>query len=402
VSPSPHGTQETTPSLALWRSNRVIGLFPELLGVGGVQEAGRQIARALDAITHRHGWEVQILSLNDARGEHQLPACDFPVRFYGFGRRKTSFVLSMMRQALSLDTYKLRVVLAAHPNLAPPASFIKCFSRSVKTIVMTHGVEVWSRLSLARRTSLSHADLVLAPSQDTAEKLTSVQGIPIEKIRKLLWPLNPEFLRLADSPAGLRLPPGFPQGSIVLTVGRWAKSERYKGLDDLIKATAELRSSLADLQLVVVGGGDDLARHRKLATDAGIADSVHFLEHLSREELAACYANADVFALPSTGEGFGLVFLEAMAFAKPIVAASCGGTMEVVEHGANGLLIPPHNYQSLADALNKLLRDDSLRTKLGRGGAEMVRRKHRFRDFELGLDQILEEVAGLHSSRARL
>jgi phosphatidylinositol alpha-1,6-mannosyltransferase len=401
VSRSSSYAHGTGPSLCSSRL-RVIGLFPELLGIGGVQEAGRQTARALSTIADEHGWELQLISLNDAHGKHQVPSCDGPVGFFGFGRRKISFILSVMHQVLWLGRDSLNLLLAAHPNLAPPASGMKRFSRSARTIVMTHGVEVWSRLSSIRRSALLHADLVVAPSGDTVEKVAAVQGVRRESIRKLGWPLSPEFLQLADRPASPQVPRSFPQGHVILTVGRWVRSERYKGIDDLIQATAELRSTHRDLHLVAVGGGDDLARVQRLAIDAGIGGSVDFLEHLSREELAACFANADVFAMPSTGEGFGLVFLEAMAFAKPIVASACGGTTDVVEHGVNGLLIPPGDNQKLIAALNSLLLDESLRAELGGRGAEMVRRKHRFEDFRIALEQILGELVPSHMERARL
>ena len=133
----------------------------------------------------------------------------------------------------------------------------------------------------------------------------------------------------------------------MLTVGRWASAERYKGIDELIHATTLLRSKVDNLHLVVVGQGDDLPRLRKLAIKEGGAKSVHFLGRVSREELAACYAGTDVFAMPSSGEGFGLVFLEAMAFAKPIVGTSRGGTTDLVEHEVNGLLVPSGESRGL-------------------------------------------------------
>jgi phosphatidyl-myo-inositol dimannoside synthase len=388
--------------IASSRSQRLIGLFPELLGTGGIQEAGRQTVRALSTIARNRGWQLQVFSLNDAQGEHDLLFAGHAVRFQGFGRKKTHFVLSVMRQRQKLRGNHSCLVLAGHPNLAPPASWIKGFSLSVKTVVMTHGIEVWSPLPLLKRLALLHANLVLAPSQHTEAKLAEVQRIHRKKIRKLAWPVNPNLLRMADTPARLRLPPAFPQGRVVLTVGRWSASERYKGLDDLIAATAQLRHTFADLHLVVVGGGDDLPRLRNLAATMGTSDAVDFLDRLPQEELAACYANADVFALPSTGEGFGLVFLEAMAFAQPIVASACGGTMDVVIDGVNGLLISPHDNPSLVDSLGRLLRDDSLRATLGQNGAEMVRRKYQFEAFERELANILNEVSPLQSSRADL
>ena len=105
--------------------------------------------------------------------------------------------------------------------------------------------------------------------------------------------------------------------------------------------------------------------------------------------------------MPSTGEGFGLVFLEAMAFAKPIVASACGGTMDLVVNRVNGLLVPPHERHRLAEALNSLLQDDSLRRRLGRLGSQMVRQKYRFETFEAELEHILEELDPLHAPSER-
>ena len=169
-----------------------------------------------------------------------------------------------------------------------------------------------------------------------------------------------------------------------------AAAERYKGADELIRAVAQLRASVPGLHLVAVGGGNDLLRLRGVAADLGAADRVHFLENLSREEIAACYAHADLFVLPSAGEGFGLVFLEAMAFAKPVVGVAFGGTTDVVKDGINGLLVPPRDPDHLAQALSTLLHDGSLRAELGQRGAEIVRQKYQFDVFQAELEKILD------------
>ncbi|MGH9747238.1 MAG: glycosyltransferase family 4 protein [Candidatus Acidiferrales bacterium] len=374
------------------RPVRIVGLFPELLGVGGVQEAGRQTAAALDEIGRRRGWSLDVLSLNDEPGARVLRAAEQGIPLRGFGRAKLHFVLSALGQARS-DT---RIVLAAHPHLAVPAEIMKLRVPGLKTIIMSHGIEVWERMSPLRRQALRRSDRVLAPSSDTARKLADVQSLPAENIRKLPWPLNSQMLRLADAPANLLLPAEFPQGQVVLTVGRWAAAERYKGADDLIEAIAQLRPSFSNLRLVAVGGGDDLPRLRKLAADAGVADRVSFLEGLTREQIAACYARCDVFALPSTGEGFGLVFLEAMAFGKPVVGADSGGIPDLVQHDVNGLLIPPRSRERLVDVLGLLLHDRAMCARLGSQGAEVVRRKYSVAVFERELEQILED-AGVDS-----
>jgi phosphatidylinositol alpha-1,6-mannosyltransferase len=378
---------KSTPQL-----ERIIGLFPELLGVGGVQEAGRLTAAALSEIALRRGWSADFLSINDPPGPHSLAVARRAISIRGFGRAKIAFVVSAIGRVRAAAKDGTSIILAGHPNLAVPADWMQRACPRAKTIVMAHGVEVWKPLPLFRRRALLRANLILAPSRDTVQKLVDVQGVAPEKTRRLAWPLSDGFLRMADAPAGLPVPPAFPQaGPVILTVGRWASSERYKGADELIRAIPQLQAAVPGLHLVAVGVGDDLPRLRELATGLGIAGRVHFLENLSREEVAACYARADFFALPSTGEGFGLVYLEAMAFSKAVVGAAYGGTTDVVEDGVNGLLIPPHDAGALARALGRLLGDEPLRTQLGRRGAEIVRRKYEFGVFQAELERILSD-----------
>lgn len=376
-------------------ARELIGLFPELMGPGGVQEAGRQTASALAKIASECGCLTSFLSLNDQPQLHSIDESERQISFRGFGRSKLNFVISALRESGK----KARVVFAAHPHLAILAALMKMKSLHLKTVVMSHGIEVWKPLPVLRRKALLAADLVLAPSSDTAKNLAEIQGVPKEKIRRIPWPLGTSFLFMADASAKPAAPRALPAGRFILTVGRWDASEKYKGADDLIRAVAQLRSSFPGLQLVAVGGGSDLPRLRNLAVKLGIADHVHFLEGLSREELASCYSRAEIFALPSAGEGFGLVFLEAMAFGCPVVGAACGGTTDIVEDGVNGALVPPRAPDRIAEALDRLLRDESLRKRLGCSGAEMVRSKFSFENFRHGLQQILREC-GLDSGRS--
>ena len=169
--------QKNAPSALSQESNRIVGLFPELLGVGGVQEAGRQTAGALDEITRRRGWSLELLSLNDEPGEGVLRFQGREIPFTGFGRAKARFVIAAVRLARKNP----RVVLAAHPYLALPASLMKLRSSVSKIIVMSHGIEVWNRLPFLRRRALLQADLLLAPSSNTARKQSKYNLHPRKK-----------------------------------------------------------------------------------------------------------------------------------------------------------------------------------------------------------------------------
>ena len=377
------------------RAIHITALFPELLGVGGVQEAGRLTAIAADEIARRNGWSISFAALNDPEGEQQLSLAGRTIALQGFARAKGKFILAAIAGARAALGCHVHIILAGHPNLAPIAVWMQKTSPRARAIVIAHGIEVWQPLPLFRRATLRHAHIVAAPSTDTIEKVVKFQRIAPDRMRLLPWPLNPDFLRLTER-TDLAAPAGFPQGAgkIILTIGRAAKSEQYKGTDSLIHAVAQLPAAMQDVHLVVVGGGDDLPRLKSLAQSEGIADRVHFLEKLAREQLAACYAHSDIFAMPSAGEGFGLVFLEAMAFGKPLVAAEAGGAVDIVEDGVNGMLVPPHDGPALIAALYRLLKDDSLRATLGAQSAAIVRQKYQFAFFQAKLERLLSECTG--------
>lgn len=362
------------------------------MGFGGIQQASRQLVCALQNILARRNGELSLLGLNDPTGVQTLPLERNTIHFEGFNRAKIRFVA----RALFLATKRPRILLAGHPNLALPASWMKKLAPSTTTIVLCHGVDVWAPLPPRRRKALLAADLALVPSTYTAKKLSEIQNFPPQKIRILPWPINEEMLQRSENPAALNPPPEFPDGRVILAVGRWASSEKYKGADDLIRAMPELLKSHAKLNLVLLGRGDDLPRLKSIAIELKISQSVRFLEGISDQQLAACYKNAEIFALPSTGEGFGIVFLEAMAFGLPVVGANAGGVTDIVQNNKNGLLVPPKSPDALSEALATLLSDPSLRTNLGLNAKETIQNKYLFASLEKGLEQLLLEC-GLDS-----
>ena len=365
----------------------IVGLYPELLAPGGTQRAGRHTAAVLAEYAERQGTPYRFLSLSDPPGTHQLRVGEHVFTARGFARAKQHFILAALRLALRHP----RLVVAGHPNLAPVAWAIQSLFPGPRTVVLTHGIEVWTPLPVRRRWPLRRADLVLAPSADTAGKLVSVQGVPKEKVRQLPWGLDPDF------PAGCasmtnHVPPGFPKGRVVLTVARLAANERYKGVDNLIKAVPRLLPSVPDLHLVAVGDGDDRPQLEKLAREIGAAERVHFLSGLAQEELVACYGGCDVFALPSGGEGFGFVFLEAMGLGKPVVGGAHGGIPDIIEDGVTGFLVPFGDGERLAGVLQRLLSDEPLRREMGQRARERLRSMYLFEHFRTRLARIIEDV----------
>jgi phosphatidyl-myo-inositol dimannoside synthase len=380
----------------LTSNDRIAALFPELLGVGGIQEAGRLTAAALAQIAASRGWDTDFLSLNDAPRTGTVSCNDRNVEFRGFSRSKGRFILAAMASARK----QTRVALAMHPHLARVAAQMKRLQPQLQMAVMSHGVEVWKPLSTFPRKAFLKADLFIAPSTYTLEKVIEVQGAARAKTKHIPWPLNPDFLEMAEKPESLPVPPDFPKGLVVMAAARLAADERYKGVDQLIRAVAQLAPKIPSLHLVVVGNGDDLPRHERMARELGVSGRLRFFQGLSPTEIAGCYSQCDVFALPSTGEGFGFVFLEAMAFGKPVIGAAAGGVTDIVQHGQNGLLVLTRQSGQLAQSLELLLTNKSLRVELGQKGADIVRLKYRFDGFLSELEHLLCDC-GLQSERGR-
>lgn len=366
-----------------------MGLFPALEGVGGIQEASRLTAAALAEIAPRYGWSVDFLSLNDPPEHRTFTLDGMQIAFRAFGRAKARFMISVIGHTLS-DSH---IVLAAHPYLSVAAAQMKLLQPKIRMIVVSHGIEVWQPLSVLRRKAFLSADVFVAPSRYTINQLVETHDVPEIKTRRLPWPLSPDFRELVERCEKLPLPARFPTGLVVLATARLATGEKYKGVDQLILAIARLAPKLPSLRLAVIATGDDVARHEQIARELGVSQRVTFFSGLSSAEIAACYSRSDVFALPSTGEGFGFVFLEAMAFRKPVIGAAAGGVTDIVEHEKNGLLVEPGDVEALTRALERLLSDESLRLELGREGAESVRLEFQFAAFRSRLEAILRECS---------
>ena len=385
---APHPQAAPLPARRVTMSY-LVGLLPDVFPPGGVQRISRHVAAVTAKFAADRNIGVRFLSINDPPGLHTLRVGPLEFAVSGHAGSKTQFVLAAMRAARR----KPALVIALHPHLAPITWAMKARSRKLRSMVFAHGIEVWQPLSWLRGAALRRVDVVVGPSADTLQRLISVQGVRADKIRRLPWGLDPDFEARLAARNHLVPPPGFPRGGrVVLSVGRWDTAEQYKGADTLITALPRILKALPDVSLVLVGDGNDRPRLEQLACDRRIAAHTYFLHGLTPEQLSACYANCDVFALPSRGEGFGLVFLEAMAHSKPVIGGAHGGTPDIVEDGVTGLLVPHGDADRLGQALESLLNHADEARQMGERGRERVLREFSFKHFQSALTELLQDV----------
>ncbi len=207
------------------------------------------------------------------------------------------------------------------------------------------------------------ADRVITTSDYSCRQISRFYGVARKKIL-----IVPELIDLTAWHRSLSEAPVQEGALRVLCV---AHLYPRKGIDTLIQAFAGVRQ---DSVLRIVGAGPERKRLEHLAHALHLTERIRFLGHLPLHDLMAEYRNACLFALPTSQEGFGIVFLEAMASSLPVIAGRAAAVPEVVVDGVTALLVEPGDEQALTEALEKLLQQSSLRFTMGAAGLAHVQR----------------------------
>jgi phosphatidyl-myo-inositol dimannoside synthase len=354
---------------------------------GGIARIARATSLACSQVCAERGWKLTALSLLDrgeVRDDRYLPA---GADYLTFGGNRLALARALLSRAWS-DSHAGTIF--CHVNLASLGLFYprRRPASARQYVVVAHGVDVWGALPPHRRYALRVGREVWPVSGFTGRMLRNVQGVGQDRIRTIYNCLDPFWSAVAG-------PDSVKDGRYVLCVSRLARSDRYKGVEDLIAAFNLAAGRLGALRLVVVGDGDDAARLWAVAAKGAAAKQINFRGAVDDIALRDLYDRCEIFALPSRKEGFGLVFLEAMAHGKPVVAADSTATPEVVVNGETGVLVPYGDVAKLADALISLGDDPKLARDLGARGLERVRQRFSFQRY---LDDVRAAISQLWGS----
>ena len=343
------------------------------------------VCRALNELEDGCVAERRVLIAMDRRTDLAAAADEFAnLTLESFDGRRTSFLRRVMATALR---DRIDLALIGHVNYAPIGLLLKRLRPNLRYGVMLHGVEAWSRLPRIRRRAVRNADFVMSVSDYTKQQVVEANGVNPEKVyllpNTLAWDGNEAGRWREGETEGTR------KGTRFLSVCRLDAREQYKGIDTVIKALPAARVRVPDLEYVVIGSGSDLERHKRLAADLGVADRVQFLGSINERAVRGTYESCDVFVLPSAGEGFGIVFLEAMHYRKPIIAANSGATPEVVKAGETGMLVQTGNADQLAAAMIALGTNQLERERMGAAGYKRLQENFTFDHFKRRLHEIV-------------
>jgi phosphatidylinositol alpha-1,6-mannosyltransferase len=273
------------------------------------------------------------------------------------------------------------VIVCGHLFMAPLALLLARLT-GAKLVIQTHGIEIWRTPTRLQRAALERAELVLSVSRFTrAQVLTRTCARP-ERVVVIPNTVGEVFVPGDGSEVRRRL--GLAGRKMLLSLSRLDARERYKGQDRIIPLIRPLVENGHDAVFVVVGEGDDRPRLESLAHEHEVADRVIFLGAVRDEDRTALYRAADLYVMPSTGEGFGISFLEAMACGAPAVGLNAGGAPDALCGGELGA----------ACAENQLLPtiESALRKPLikGRSLAQRVTARFGPDAFRTRVEQVVE------------
>jgi phosphatidylinositol alpha-1,6-mannosyltransferase len=358
--------------------------------IGGVQLLAGRLAASMTAL------EPVVLAL-DTDGAYAHDA-SFPVPVERVGARDMPpRVRAALLNVKALDVarrYRPQAALSMHIVASPATSAIRALGH-MPSVQYFHAKEVGARPRLAAFAA-AHSDAAVAISAYSG-RVVEATGANIATLRIITPGVDVPDLAAIGEVLGERPP-------TILTVARL--EERYKGHDVMIDALPAVLESVPDARWVVVGEGTLRGELEQRARERGVADAVTFLGAVSEAERNARLRDADVFAMPSRdpgpgqgGEGFGIVFLEASAYVKPVVAGNVTGTLDAVIDGETGLLVDPTSPEAVAAAIVRLLRDRDLADRLGRAGRERALMSSWSRMTSLVEELLLELIARRAAAR---
>jgi glycosyltransferase involved in cell wall biosynthesis len=321
---------------------------------GGIQVYSAFLLQALQNLDLNLDYEVFL------KHDTSLPA-DFKslitTRFHFAGNYPLSLrTPAFAAQIISSGLWQRpNLVISTHLNFTVAAYWLKRLA-GIPYWTVAHGVDAWNIENLTLQTALHHADRILAVSNYTRDRLLKEQNLDPNKISILPNTFDHNLWGISEKPAYLLKRHNLqPEQPIILTVSRLSRDDPYKGYNKILDALPQIRASIPTVHYIIVGKGDDVPRLKELIVQNQLQDCVTLAGFIPDAELKDYYNLCDLFALPSRGEGFGIVYLEALACGKPTLGGDRDGAIDALCQGELGVLVNPDDINAIAQTSIQIL-----------------------------------------------
>ena len=356
---------------------RILALVTEAFGgYGGIAQYNRDFLTAL-----AQSKAVREIIVLPRIGYGSAPEAAAKIRQLAPVRSKAAYVVAACASArrTSFDLF-----FCGHINTAPLAAFM---GRNLKVPVwlQTHGIDAWDRPASFLRIAVERSALITTVSRYTRRRMLEWSNIHPARVRVLPNTVRPMF---SPGPDNLDARTKFDLSGrkIILTVSRITKADCYKGHSEVIRALPAALRSHPDLIYVIAGDGDGRSDLERLVSASGLQGFVRFIGRVSDADILALYRCASAFVMPSTKEGFGIVFAEAAASGLPVIGGNQDGSVDALADGQIGRAINPASQDQIVTALN-----DALAGRLATKPFEVQR--FAFPNFGAHVDDLVRNLA---------
>ena len=327
---------------------------------GGIQSYVKDLFEAYVEVAAKHSLQGEVFILRDEIG------CDNPYEreYLSFHYLKS---LPPWKGRLKLALSLLQCLLLGRPQhlycghikLSPLIKLL-CQPLGIPYTILTYGKEVWSTLPENQRQALIQAESIWTISRYSGDRLCEANSIDKEKVSILPCIVDGEVFTPGEKPQDLVSKYNLQDCQVLMTVARLWSGDIYKGVDVTIRALPKILQIFPQVKYLIIGRGDDRPRLEKLAVELGVAERVVFAGFVPTEELTAHYRVADAYIMPSQ-EGFGIVYLEAMACGKPVLSGDNDGSADPLQDGKLGWRVPHRDPDAVAQACIEILQGSDQR-----------------------------------------
>lgn len=321
---------------------------------GGIQVYSAFFIEALESLYPKVNYDIFLMHDTHYQGNLLSP---HKANFHFSGAwpvslRNPAFAAQIIGRGL---WQRPNLVITTHLNFTVAAYWLKRLT-GIPYWTVAHGFEAWNIRRPSVQMALHHADRILAVSNYTRDRLLKEQNLDPSKISVLPNTFDPNRFKIGGKPAHLleryKLKPEQP---IILTVNRLCSSESYKGYDKILEALPKICEAMPNIHYIIVGKGEDRPRIEQLIQERQLQDCITLAGFIPDAELCEHYNLCDVFAMPSKLEGFGIVYLEALACGKPTLGGNQDGAVDALCQGKLGALVDPDDVGAIAQTLIQIL-----------------------------------------------
>ncbi|MBC7401146.1 MAG: glycosyltransferase family 4 protein [Mucilaginibacter sp.] len=323
---------------------------------GGIQKMTRTLAHSLTEVAARNKWSFRLWSVYD-KNEDIMPQYLPAKNFKGFGVKRWSFTIQSLKLAVTGD-----VIILSHINMAAIGLIIKLINPKCKVWLIAHGIEVWRHLSFIKMKLLKYCDKVICVSSFTKQEMIRWHRTDADKCYVLNNAVD-SLMKLPDNfikPQYLLDRYKLNKDQLVLfTLTRLAATEQYKGYEQVIKVIDKLKLTFPTIKYILSGQYDDVeeTRIKHLIKKHQVEDLVILTGFITEAEISDHFLLADLFTLPSKKEGFGIVFIEALACGLPVVCGNVDGSLDAIKNGELGKAVNPDDLEELEHTLAEYLKN---------------------------------------------